>query len=374
MAGGENNDQRAVDRLLLLSTLALLALSILMVYSATAVVSQEQFGDATVLLRAHILHIFVGIGGFVFFTVCDPDRLRRLAIPLLFIGYAMLLLLLIPGVGHLAGGAQRWFALGPLRFQPGELVKLIFVIYFASYISRHNQQMLRFVPGTFVPCLLLMLAAGLLLLQPDFGSTVILLSVVFCQLLLASRLLHLAGVGLAGGCVLALLVFISPYRMQRVLSFLDPFSHPSSSGYQLIQSLIAVGSGGTTGAGLGAGKQKLFYLPAAHTDFIYAVIAEELGLAGGLAVLGVFLVIAYRGLSIAHRLSEDFFLSSLALGCTLLIVLPALLNMGVVLGLLPTKGMVLPLVAYGGTAMVVDLATMGVLVRLSRMREYGGPN
>jgi cell division protein FtsW len=281
----------------------------------------------------------------------------------------LLLITLIPGIGHVAGGARRWLILGPLRIQPGEIAKLCTVIYFASYIDRHQDKMRTFVGGVLIPLLVLSLFASLLLLEPDFGSTVVILSVVFCQLFLVCRLRHMAGVGLALVSALSVLVIFSPYRMKRFISFLDPFNNAASSGYQLIQSLIAVGSGGVSGTGLGSGKQKLYYLPAAHTDFIFAVIAEELGIMGALFVLGLFLVILVRGLGIARRLQDKPYLASLALGCTLLMVVPALLNMGVVLGLLPTKGMVLPLVAYGGTAMIVHLAALGILLRLSRLEE-----
>jgi cell division protein FtsW len=224
-----------------------------------------------------------------------------------------------------------------------------------------------FLTGVLIPFLIVATAGGLLLLQPDFGTTVILMSVVFFQLFTVARLRHLIAIGLAGVVALGVMAVSSPYRFRRLESFLDPFKDASATGYQLIQSLIAVGSGGLFGQGLGASKQKLFYLPASHTDFIFAVIVEELGLVGALFVVGLFVLIAVRGLRVARRLSADGFLSSLALGCTLIIVLPALLNMGVVLGLFPTKGLVLPLVAYGGTAMIVHLAAYGILLRLSRM-------
>ena len=281
----------------------------------------------------------------------------------------LLAIVLIPHVGHTSGGAQRWLLLGPMRVQPGELCKLAVLFYFSTYIGRQHQKMLRFLPGVAIPFLILGVYALLLLLEPDFGSTVVIVLVVLGQLFCFARISHLITVGLSASAGLVALVAISPYRLQRFLAFLDPFNDPSRSGYQLIQSLIAVGSGGTFGVGLGAGKQKLGYLPAAHTDFIYAVIAEELGLLGALAVLALYLLIFFRGLAISSRLTANPFLSSLALGCTLLTVIPALLNIAVVVGMLPTKGLVLPLVAYGGTAMIVHLSAVGMLVKLSSLEH-----
>ena len=357
----------AMDGWLLGATVLLLSVSLLMVFSTTAVISQEIYGDSSRMMRSHVVHVLSALGVFFICSRVDSERFYRWA-PLLFFGSLFLLgLTLIPGIGHVAGGARRWLVIGPLRLQPGEVAKLTSLIYFASYIARHRGEMLRFRPGVVVPGVLLSVTAALLLAEPDFGTTVVILLVVFCQLLMVTRLAHLALIGGFAAVAVCALVIMSPYRFKRFTAFMDPFGDPSASGYQLIQSLIAVGSGGLLGEGLGAGKQKLFYLPAAHTDFIFAVIAEELGIFGASAVLALFLLILVRGFKIAARLAEDPFLSSLAIGCTCLIVVPALLNMGVVLGLLPTKGMVLPLVAYGGTAMIIHAAAMGILMRLSRL-------
>lgn len=358
---------RSADHWIIAATFVLLGISILMVFSTTAVASQETFGSPTGMLRQHLCHILLGLAAFYFCSRINPCVFHRFGLPLLILGMLMLSLVIVPQIGHGSGGAQRWVQVGPLRVQPGEVCKLLVLIYFASYIDRHHERMLNFVPGVLVPFAILGVYALLLLLEPDFGSTVVLVLVVLGQLFHVARLSHLIGVGAAAAASFAVLIFSSPYRMQRFVAFLDPFNDPARSGYQLIQSLIAVGSGGLFGAGLGAGKQKLFYLPAAHTDFIYAVISEELGLAGALAVLFLFVLILYRGLLTAKRLSGNPYLCSLTLGCTLLMVIPALLNIAVVLGLLPTKGLVLPLVAYGGTAMVVHLSAIGMLVRLSRM-------
>lgn len=357
-----------VDAWLVLATTLLLALSILMVFSATAVTAEKLSGDSTSYIRKHLLAILVGLISLVSISRMELRRLQRISTPFLALVSLLLVIVLIPGIGHTAGGASRWLALGSFRVQPGELIKVACIIFFATYIEINHALMRSFKWGVFIPLIIVGVLSGLLLVEPDFGSTVILLTVVFCQLLTVSRISQLAGIGVLGLLTLGLVAIASPYRVRRLVSFLDPFGDASNAGYQLVQSLIAVGSGGLFGVGLGAGKQKLFYLPAAHTDFIFALISEELGLVGALGVLILFLIIGLRGLRIAKSFVDDPYLCSLCVGCTGLIVIPALLNMGVVLGLLPTKGLVLPLVAYGGTAMVVNLSAMGVLLRLSRSR------
>ncbi len=353
------------DRYLLGATLALLCISVLFVFSTTAIPSQQFYGDRTAMVTKHILHMVLGLGVFWFASRIHLPILRALAVPMLLGAFCLLVLVLIPGIGSTAGGAQRWLQLGPLRLQPAEICKVLLMIYFAAYIDRYREQMQGFASGVLIPFAILSVFALLLLLEPDFGSTAVLTLVVFGQLFTVARLWHFFVVGMVAACGAVALIVTSPYRMRRLVAFMDPFQDPSASGYQLIQSLIAVGSGGPLGSGLGAGRQKLFYLPASHTDFIFAVIAEELGTLGAISVLSIFMLILWRGIRIASRLRENGFYCSLAVGCTLMMILPALLNMGVVLGLLPTKGLVLPLIAYGGTAMIVHLGVMGLLFRLS---------
>ena len=357
------------DTYIIVATFLLLAISVLMVFSTTAVVSKEFYGDTTAMVKRHLLHTFLGLVVLMAFYRIPLSFFKKYAPVILTLSILLLIAVLIPGIGHSAGGARRWIVFGPLRLQPGELGKVAIAIFMAYYISKKRDKMVYFFPGIFFPLALVCLYAGLLLMEPDFGSTVIILAVVFLQLLTCSRLFHLIGVGVVAAISLGLIAIASPYRVKRLVAFLDPFADPSASGYQLIQSLIAVGSGGMSGAGLGGGKQKLFYLPAAHTDFIFAMIAEELGLIGAVTVILLFLLLAYRGLLLAKKHVANPFLCSLAVGCTTLLVLPAFLNMAVVLGLLPTKGMVLPLVAYGGTAMVIHLALIGLLLNISQAEE-----
>ncbi len=363
------SESRHSDRLLVISTLILVALGVLMVYSTTGVSSGQLSGDSTAFLRRHCLHALLGLLLMFGVSAIDPYFLRRASAPLFLFSLGLLALVLIPGVGEEAGGARRWISLGFITFQPSEIAKLALILFLSAYIGHNHQRMMLFVPGTLVPFSIVLAVSGLLILEPDFGTTVFVCLASFLLMFTVARMGHLVGIGVVALWGLFSLILISPYRFRRFEAFLDPLGDPKNSGYQLVQSLIAVGSGGILGEGLGAGRQKLFYLPEAHTDFIFAVIAEELGLIGASLVALLFVLIAVRGIAIARRLSTDRFLSSLALGATLLIVLPALLNMFVVLGMLPTKGMVLPLISYGGSALLMNLATIGVLIRLSRLES-----
>lgn len=355
------------DLMLVLLTVLLLGFGLLMLYSTTGNISQERFGDPLLYVKKQSLAAFIGLIGMALAASLPPRLLER-ASPYCF-GIAIFLLAfpLIPGIGHGAGGATRWIRVLGIQFQPGEFVKLLFVIFLAGYLARQESRVGSFLHGILIPAGFIAVIGTLFLLQPDFGSTALVGVVSFAMILAAGaplRSILLSGVG--GASLMGLLVLVSPYRMARVLSFLHPEADPSGKGYQLLQSLIAVSSGQLGGVGLGSSQQKLFFLPAAHTDFIFAVVAEELGFLGGIALLAVFMLFLWRGLRVARGWIDDTFFFCLALGCTLLIVVPALLNFGVVLGLLPTKGMVLPLVSYGGTNLIVSLVIVGILLSLAR--------
>lgn len=351
------------DFALLISVVLLVCFGLLMVFSTTAMVSKDLGTSATYFFKRHLLSVFLGsVAAFICFNV-NPQSWKKFSTPLII--FSIILLIFVLFSGKTAGGATRWIQFGPLRVQPAECVKLAILISIAAYADKYKEKLSSFIYGIIIPFSFLSLIGGLLLLQPDFGSTAVIFFVAATQMFLVVRFRHFISVIILGIFVGGSLVAYSPYRMRRFLAFLDPFSNSDGSGYQLIQSLIAVGSGGFFGEGLGVGRQKLFYLPAAHTDFIYAVIAEEFGMIGAILVLLLFLTILFRGISIALRLSDDIFLSLLAIGLTSFIVIPSLLNIGVVLGLLPTKGLVLPFISYGGTAMIISFCALGILLRLS---------
>ncbi len=356
-----------VDAVLVGVTVLLVGVGMVMLYSTTGILSQEKFGDSLFYVKRQGIAVAIGLLGMLIVTRLSPESLRKYSPYCFFAALVLLLLPLLPGIGITSGGAQRWIGYGSLRFQPGEMVKLLFVVFLAGYFARHEGKLHTFSQGVAVPFLLLIVLAFLFLLQPDFGSTAMLCIVGLVMAMAAGvRLRYLVVSGGVAAVGMAFLVWTSPYRLARVMSFLEPGKDASGKGYQLLQSLIAVGTGEWTGVGLGASQQKLFFLPAAHTDFIFAVIAEELGFLGGVGLICLFLLFLWRGLAIATQVTEDTFLFSLAIGLTMLIVLPALLNIGVVTGMLPTKGMVLPLVSYGGTSMISCLLTIGVLLSLAR--------
>ena len=355
------------DFFLFTLTCLLVIFSIVMVYSTTGVSSQEKFGDAFYFVRRQGVAACVGMVMLFLCARMDLERLRRFSPWCLLIAIGLLLLPLIPGLGQVGGGAQRWIKFGFIRVQPAEFVKFFFVIFLAGYYARHEQVLENFVQGLVKPLAMATAVGALLLVQPDFGTTVIILAVTLCMGASAGVRLRYIIIGmLALTVVLSALVYISPYRMSRVLSFRTPWADASGKGYQLLQSLIAVGTGELTGKGLGGSQQKLFFLPAAHTDFIFAVVAEELGFIGCVCVISAFILFLWRGVLLATRMTEDTFAFSLAVGLTMLVVLPGLLNVGVVIGLLPTKGMVLPLVGYGGSALISSLMTVGLLLALAR--------
>lgn len=358
------------DRVLLITAIVLVCFSMLMIYSTTGVVSEERYGDAYYFVKRQGAAALIGFVALIICSYLNLNKVKAIAPYFLLTSLILLILVYIPGLGISGGGAQRWINLGVVRFQPVELVKILMIFFLAAFISKHEFKLDDISYAVVRPLVYLSLVAMLILMQPDFGSTAVLYTVALIMFLAAGvHVKYLLGGGALLTAAGTLLVVISPYRMKRILSFMDPYADSSGQGYQLIQSLIAIGNGGVGGVGLGASQQKLFFLPAAHTDFIFSVIAEELGFIGCLVLILFFLLILWRGIKIATQLSDDTFCYSLTLGLTLLIVLPALLNMGIALGLLPTKGLALPFVSYGGSSMIVSLMAIGLLLALSRTQQ-----
>jgi cell division protein FtsW len=356
-----------IDFVLLALTVLFVGFSVLMLYSTTGIISQEKFGDPLFYVKRQVIAACLGMCALFLATRVPLQFLKRISPYCFPLCIFLLALPLLPGLGEASGGAARWVRFGPVRFQPGEFVKLLFIVYMAGYLSRHEARLQSFSQGVVKPLMLVGAVAVLFLLEPDFGSSAVLGGVTLAMAMTAGIRLRYVGVlALIAVVSLGALIIVSPYRMSRVMSFLAPWDDASGSGYQLIQSLIAVGSGELAGVGLGDSAQKLFFLPAAHTDFIFAVVAEELGFLGGTVVILAFLLFLARGFRLAGKLAGDTFAYSLAVGLTLLIVLPALLNVGVVIGVLPTKGMVLPLIGYGGTSLISCLIAVGLLLGLAR--------
>ena len=357
------------DRALALSALVLVLAGVVMVASASISFADGEFGDPFHYLRRQSAALVVGAGIGAVVAMVDLRLWQRLANLGVLAGIAALSAVLIPGFGLEANGAVRWLDLGVATFHPGEAMKIVFVVYLAAYLARHGDAVRRFGRYTLVPLAAFGVIALLLLAEPDFGTVVVL----GCTLM---GMLFVAGVPLATfagwtallAAALATLAVAAPYRMARLLTFLDPWDSRFDQGYQLVQALIAVGRGEWLGAGLGGSVQKLHYLPAAHTDFLFAVIGEELGLAGMAAVIGLFTILVFRTFAIAGRALErgQRFGAYLAYGIGLSLGLQAWINVGVNLGALPTKGLALPFMSYGGNNLVASCVALGLIVRVDR--------
>lgn len=355
------------DRMLLASMLLLVCFGALMIYSSTSVVTPllaKKKITGFYYFKRHAFTMMLGALALYLLYRMNPSTLRRAAVPLLIFSFVLLLMVFVPTIGVTAGGARRWIRLWPTTFQPSELVKLAMVVYLARYLSSPEYSTDRF--RSFVkPIAVMALFQVVFLKQPDFGATMSLGILTFSLLFISGmRLKYLASVlVLAAPVVVKLLM--EPYRLRRITSFLDPWKDPQGGGFQLIQSFISLGSGGVTGIGLGESKQKLSFLPASHTDFIFCLVGEELGLIGASVVMALFMLLFFRGLAAANK-SGDRFHYYLAYGLTLMVSVQALINFAVVTGMVPTKGLPLPFVSYGGSALLVNMAAVGILLRISR--------
>jgi cell division protein FtsW len=338
------------------------------VYSSSSVVALTTYDDPSFFMKRQLMWAVVGLALMAVAMRTDHRRLqdKRTVIIFLIVSLLLLAATLVPGVGRMINGSRRWLRLGMFSFQPSELAKFALIVYLSYYIAKKGAQLREFMNGLFPAYMVIGVFLLAALRQPDFGAVMTIAGVAGLMLFTGgSNLIHL------GGTAVAMLPFVyfavahSAYRSRRIFSFLNPWADPLGAGHQIIQSFLAFGSGGVFGRGLGEGRQKLLFLPERHSDFIYAVIGEELGLIGALAVVVLFLVILWRGARIALSMG-DTFSRMLALGITLLISLQGMINMAVVTGLLPTKGIALPLVSYGGSSLVITMAALGVLLNISK--------
>lgn len=349
---------------LALAACLLTGIGILEIYAASSVPALQRYGDPFFFLRKQIFVAAFGFCLVIGMQFMPIAWLKRLTLPLLIASLAFLALIFVPSLQHRAGHAARWLRIGFLSFQPAEVAKLALVLFLARHLSRPTCQIRDFWSGLFPNILVFGLFAMLIMPQPDFGTTVLLFVVTFLMVFVAGiqrKTIILAAA--TGFCGLALAIAVAPYRLKRLVTFLEPFAQIREGGYQIIQSFVGFQNGGLWGLGLGGSKQKLFFLPEAHTDFILSVIGEELGLVGVLFVAGLFAYIAFTGYSIA-RAQSDNYQKFLAFGLTSLISVQACLNMGVAMGALPTKGIPLPFVSNGPSCLLVFLVSVGILARL----------
>lgn len=354
---------------LFLIVMILIAIGIIMIYSTSAIYANDRMHDSLYFLKRHLVYLAGGLVMMLLAMGIDMQVLRRLSKPIMLISILLLIMVLIPHIGKETAGARRWFKIGLINFQPSELAKITILIYLADLLSRKEKVAKSFLYGYLPPVLVLGLVLGLVLLEPDLG-TAIAISVVGMIMLFVSgiRPLYIVASILASIPALYILLFRVPYRRKRMMIFLNPWSDKRGAGFQIIQSFIALGSGGLLGVGLGQSRQKLFYLPASHTDFIFSIIGEELGFVGAASVVALFILFVWEGMKITFRAPGQFEkLLSMSLVC--LIALEAAINIGVTAGVLPTKGLPLPFISYGGSSLMLHLTAVGLLLNIAKSSE-----
>ncbi|KPJ77384.1 MAG: rod shape-determining protein RodA [Deltaproteobacteria bacterium SG8_13] len=364
----QGQDIRSVtyDIRLLFPVLFLVGIGIVMVYSASSALALNRFGSDYYFLKKQASFALLGTMALVICRHFPYRYYRSLTYPLLLAAVASLTAIHISGLGYGAGGSMRWLRIGSLSFQPSEFARFALIVYLAYSMDKKREQLKQFSVG-FVPHILVLAAfTGLIFLQPDFGSVVIFTTLTWIMLFVGGvRVRHLLSALILVLPLAYWLMVNAEYRLKRLLSFLDPWQYPSAEGYQVIHSMMAFGTGKLWGTGVGSGYQKLFYLPEPHTDFIFSVIGEELGLVGVAVILCLYGLILWRGMNIARH-TQDPFGCFMAMGLTASITLQVCVNMGVALGLLPTKGLALPFLSYGGSSLLMNMAAIGILMNIDR--------
>jgi cell division protein FtsW len=347
-------------------TFTLLAVGLIMVYSASAVWADYKFDDSFFFAKRQMLFAGVGIIAMFFIMNLDYWTWRTWAKVIVIICFVMLILVLIPGIGNVRNGSRSWIGVGAFSIQPSEFMKIAMIAFLAKFLSENQKAITTFKHGL-VPSLgLVFVAFGLIMLQPDLGTGTVMVGTSVVMIFIAgARISHFVGLGLLGVAGFVGLIISAPYRMKRITSVLDPWQDPLGSGFQMIQSLYAIGPGGLFGLGLGQSRQKFFYLPEPQTDFIFAILAEELGFIGGSFILLLFSLLLWRGIRIALG-APDLFGTFLATGIIAMIAIQVMINIGVVTGLMPVTGITLPFLSYGGSSLTLMLMAVGVLLNISR--------
>jgi cell division protein FtsW len=344
----------------------ILAIGLVMVYSASAVLAFHEFGDSFYYVKRQLLFAALGIGAMAFTANTEYWTWRKLAPAGLLICFGLLLIVLIPGIGVVRGGARSWLGISSFGIQPSEFMKLAMVLFMAKFLSDKQQTITSFTKGLLPPLGIMGGAFGLIMLQPDLGSAAVMIGASMLVIYTAgARMAHLGSLACIGLLGMVGLILAAPYRMERITGFLDPWKDPLGNGYQIIQSLYAIGPGGLIGLGLGESRQKYNYLPEPQTDFIFSILSEELGFIGGTAVILLFLILVVRGMRTAIT-APDMFGSLLAVGITGIVAVQVFINIGVVIGMMPVTGITLPLVSYGGSSLTLLLTALGILLNISR--------
>ncbi|MEB1809993.1 MAG: stage V sporulation protein E [Bacillaceae bacterium] len=356
----------APDFLLMIATIALLTIGVIMVYSASAVWAQYKFDDSFFFAKRQIFFAGAGVAAMFFVMNVDYWTWRKWSKVLLIICFILLIIVLIPGVGLVRGGARSWLGVGAFSIQPSEFMKMAMIAFLAKYLSENQKKITSLKQGLIPSLSLVLLAFGLIMLQPDLGTGAVMVGTCVVMIFVSgARIAHFVGLALIGVVGFVALIASAPYRIKRITSFLDPWSDPLGSGFQIIQSLYAIGPGGLLGLGLGESRQKYFYLPEPQTDFIFAILTEELGFIGGAIVIFLFGILLWRGIRVALG-APDLFGSFLAVGIISMVAIQVMINIGVVTGLMPVTGITLPFLSYGGSSLTLMLVAIGVLLNISR--------
>ncbi|WEG11663.1 stage V sporulation protein E [Pullulanibacillus sp. KACC 23026] len=360
----------APDFLLIAVTLTLLAVGLIMVYSASAVWASYKFDDAFYFAKRQLLFAGIGVAAMFFVMNISYWTWRSWAKLALLICFLLLIVVLIPGVGLVRGGASSWLGVGAFSIQPSEFTKMAMILFLAKFLSENQKYITTVKKGLLPSLVLVFLAFGLIMLQPDLGTGTVLLGTCVTMIFTSgARIKHFVFLGVMGLIGFAGLIISAPYRMQRITSFMDPWKDPLNSGFQIIQSLYAIGPGGLLGFGLGESRQKFQYLPEPQTDFIFAIVAEELGFIGATFVLLLFCILLWRGIRIALK-APDLYGSLLAVGIIGMIAIQVMINIAVVTGVMPVTGITLPFLSYGGSSLTLMLISVGVLLNISRYAKY----
>ena len=353
------------DKTLLIAVMGLVGLGLIMIYSASAMTALQRYGDSFYFLKKQIIWAVISTAAMLLISRVDVDIWKKLPLPLIIISSLFLLLVLIPGVGAEINNARRWFRLGPLSFQPSEPAKLSVIIYLAAYLINKGDRIKDLFNGFFPPLVVAGIISLLIVAEPDLGTAVVICAGSAIMLFIGgARILHISGLFISFLPVVLALVMNIGYRKQRIMAFLNPWNDPSDAGYQIVQSFLAFGNGGFFGRGVGEGRQKLFFLPEAHTDFIFSVVGEEFGFAGSTVVVAMFIFFLWRCFKITKS-HWGSFEGYLAAGISIFIAIQIIINLYVVTGLFPTKGLALPFLSFGGTSLLTNMAMIGILYAIS---------
>ncbi|MEN6413708.1 MAG: stage V sporulation protein E [Veillonellales bacterium] len=357
---------KSPDFIIFFTVAILLGLGVVMVYSSSAVSAYVNFHDSYYFLKRQLIWVSLGLLTMLLTMNIDYHVWRKLTKPIMLVTLCLLVLVLIPGLGKVVNGARRWLGFGSLYLQPSEVAKLSMVLFCSTTLARRQDKMTSFFKGVVPQLLMLIVVFGLILKEPDLGTALAIGGTVFVLLFTAgAKISHLVSLGIAGVGGIIAAILVEPYRLKRLLAFSDPWSDPLDTGYHIIQSLYAIGSGGLFGVGLGRSREKFLYLPEPHTDFIFAILGEELGFIGTTAVILLFFLFAWRGFKVAIS-APDIYGSLLAAGMTTMIIIQALMNIAVVTASMPVTGIPLPFISFGGSALIFTMAGVGILLNISR--------